>query len=79
MTDTKLTPCSVCTWLYPEELVSPIVSSSGDKADVCGICALEISNRVSGVKRKKFDGPQAEGLRLAAIKWRKGRNHGNDE
>ncbi len=38
---------------------------------VCGICALEMGNKLMGLDRLKFDGERAEQLRLDAIKWRK--------
>jgi hypothetical protein len=37
----------------------------------CGICALELSNTIHGINRKKLNGPIAESMRLKAIEWRK--------
>lgn len=63
--------CAQCKLDYPESILSPLQSSYGDIPPVCGICALEISNKIHGDNRKKFTGPKAEKMRLAAIEWRK--------
>jgi len=62
--------CANCGIDYPPELLSPIRGSISTHS-VCGICALEITNKVLGINRKKFDGQMAEELRLGAIEWRK--------
>ena len=67
--------CTECEIDYPSELVQPMMISTTDGvcyADVCGICALEISNQVHGIHRKRFTGKAAERLRKAAIKFREG-------
>lgn len=63
--------CEECKVDYPEELLNPLASSSGDRNNVCGICALEIGNRATGFKRTRFAGVIAEAMRQAAIQWRK--------
>lgn len=62
--------CDECKFDYPERLLGPLSTSEGNRAKICGICALELGNRVIGVKRERFTGPNAEKLRQAAIKWR---------
>lgn len=48
-----------------------MTSSKADSGKlVCGVCALEISNKVLGFVRTEFSGPAAEALRQSAIKWR---------
>lgn len=52
--------------------------AAGDKdglkyIDLCGICALEITNHIHGIKRKKFGGEMAESLRQEAIAYNKKR------
>lgn len=69
---TELKKCGECNWPYPDSVgLSPMfISSKGYTAEICGICALEISNRELSVIRKKFHGQIAEGYRLEAIDWR---------
>ena len=62
--------CEECKFDYPSELLYPSHSSEGALFQICGICALEISNRVTGFKRERFTGMFAEAMRQAAIKWR---------
>lgn len=66
--------CNNCKRKIPEELLSPIMTSKGNTAGVCGVCALEISNRVLGIERDHFDGEMAEDMRLEAIKHYKKTN-----
>lgn len=54
--------CDDCRVNYPDEIISN---------DLCGICALEMTNRVHGITRTKFTGEMAEEFRLAAIEHRK--------
>ena len=68
----RTTECSHCHWKYPAMFLSPFRSSrTKDFADVCGICALELSNEALGVKRKNFYGRYAEELRKSALDWSK--------
>jgi len=63
--------CDFCEWKYPEHYLSPMhVGGSGYTPPICAICALLLSNEISGVERDSFSGEGAETLRLAAIKWR---------
>jgi len=66
--------CQVCRFDYPESYLYLFQSSLGNIGDICGICALKLSNDVHGIERTKFDGPQAEKMRQKAIKWRE-RHH----
>lgn len=63
--------CSECKIKYPEELLSPLIGSDGVTGDICGICALEISNETLGIQRDHFTGTIAEEMRKDAIAWRK--------
>jgi hypothetical protein len=65
--------CRNCGWTYPTYYLAPMRSSAGDVNDVCGICALILSNKVLGLERTQFSGQMAEHLRGMAISWRK--NH----
>lgn len=72
----ELEACGECKWKYPAEILNPMFiatpeTGGGYTADICGLCALEISNRVSGVTRKRFHGVMAEQLRQDAFHWRK--------
>jgi len=62
--------CTMCLWNYPEGLVNPLITPVAS-VDLCGICALELSNELHGIRRKQFDGPKAEEIRLGCVKWRK--------
>jgi hypothetical protein len=69
--DVELLACKECKWKYPDELLNPIVTSLGSSGLICGICALELTNQIHGIKRKRFNGQMAEHMRLDAIIWRK--------
>jgi hypothetical protein len=62
--------CEECTVDYPSKLLSPFSSSEGNRKYVCGICALELSNKIHGIVRTRFDGEHAESLRKQALRWR---------
>lgn len=62
--------CNKCEVSYPDDYLSPIITSQGSVGQVCGICALEISNEALGIKRNKFNGEMAEEARQDAIAWR---------
>jgi len=68
--------CARCKWKYPFALLSRMFLNGGYTEEICGICALELSNEASGVKRKEFTGLGAESYRKSAIYWRK--THPND-
>jgi len=63
--------CNECKWNYPDHLLSPLVTNKGNTELVCGICALELMNESTGIKRTRFTGQVAEQMRLAAVQWRK--------
>lgn len=63
--------CPNCGVDYPEEILTPLVTSQGNTKPVCGICGLAIMNEVHGARRRKFAGERAEALRQAAIEWRR--------
>jgi len=67
--------CQKCKIKYPDGYLAPIMTSKGN-AVVCGVCALELSNAVTGMKRKKFQGEEAERLRQLAIEFRKSISRG---
>lgn len=65
--------CTRCRWDYPEDVpLSPVIGST-HRGDVCGICALEMTNVIHGIKRTRFTGEMAEEFRLLAIKARQNR------
>ena len=47
------------------------MTTKGTSVDVCGICGLNLSNFILGVRRTKFNGEIAEQMRLDAIEFRK--------
>ena len=61
--------CTRCRLPYPAELVTAM-NVNGRYVNVCGICALEISNELHGDNRKAFNGEMAELFRLDAVEWR---------
>lgn len=68
--------CADCQWKYPDVLLSELMTNEGYTDPICGICALEATNVISGIARKEFRGESAEALRQSAIRWRK--NHPYD-
>jgi hypothetical protein len=62
--------CEKCKIDYPWHLVQTMATSVGN-FKVCGICGLEIKNKIHGTRDKKFDGPIAEIMREQAIEYRK--------
>ena len=68
-----MTQCNACKWEYPDGYTAPLLTTEGSMAEICGICALEISNKLHGINRKKFDGQRAEEMRQDAIAYRKGK------
>jgi hypothetical protein len=66
--------CDECEIDYPDALVNAFHSSDAGPQLLCGICALAASNRSMGWNRKRFDGKQAERMRLAAIRFRKAKD-----
>ena len=62
--------CNKCKWNYPDHLLHPIVDNNGPSAPVGGICALQITNEVHGINRRRFDGELAEAGRQGALSWR---------
>jgi len=71
--EAKTRKCTRCRINYPSELVQTMVSSIGNFA-LCGICYLDFSNELHGIKRRSLDGTVAEGLRQKAIAFRKEHN-----
>jgi hypothetical protein len=66
--------CSRCKLPYPDELITPmfvVVGKESGYLNVCGICALEVSNNLHGTNRKSFSGEQAEIKRQDALDWRR--------
>jgi len=69
--------CAECGWKYPESFLHELFISGNYTEPVCGICALEMSNKMIGINRIMFKGEMAESIRQAAIRWR--RNHPADK
>jgi hypothetical protein len=65
--------CAECKWEYPDVgyLSQLFIGGKGYTKPICGLCALEISNRELGVNRKRFSGVMAEEHRQDAFHWRK--------
>lgn len=65
--------CEECKWDYPAYLLNILRTNVADQNGraICGICALEIANKIHGIQRKKFGGKVAEYMRVKATKWRK--------
>lgn len=63
-----MTKCTNCKRSIPGEYLSPIVTGDGVSQEVCGICALKMSNEYLGISRKRFQGETAELMRQMAIK-----------
>jgi hypothetical protein len=68
--------CADCKWKYPDSFLNKMYVNGAYTDPICGICALEKSNRASGMKRNKFQGEIAEGARISAVEWR--RTHPTD-
>lgn len=66
--------CTRCRLPYPAELVTA-TCVNGAYVNVCGICALDISNELHGDNRTEFHGEIAEWMRQDALDWR--RRHPN--
>ena len=73
-----MSKCAQCKIDYPNGVeLSPISFGGKDigelsiTGEVCGICALEITNKIHGVKQTSFQGRMAEENRQAAIRYRK--------
>ena len=60
--------CQRCENNFPLGYCHIIYTSNG-YLNVCGICALKIKNEIHGTSDTKFQGTNAEQLRLKAIKW----------
>lgn len=67
-----MTTCEVCRWDYPNDYVSTYhASDCRSGKEVCGVCALELSNQTHGAPtRASFAGAKAESYRQMAINWR---------
>lgn len=63
--------CADCQWKYPESLLSQMMIQGSYTEPICGICALERANQVTGIRRQFFQGERAETSRKGAIHWRK--------
>lgn len=72
--------CQQCKIKYPDGYLSPMITSEPNLVTslICGICALDIRNKVHGINNKEFQGEIAEDMRQMAIKYRK-ENKTNDK
>lgn len=60
--------CNECNRTVPDgTYLHPLVTSEGTVAPVCAPCALRLSNEFAGVERDKFEGTQAEELRIKTL------------
>lgn len=64
--------CNQCQWDYPDELLNNMFIDGGYTKSICGICALELSNEITGVVRERFQGEMAEALRQKALVFKNG-------
>lgn len=64
-----MTKCQRCGIKFPDELIHPLLSRLGHRM-CCPICALEITNTIHGISRKKFDGENANILLKKALKFK---------
>lgn len=63
--------CSECKWNYPANTyVSAMMVNGRYTKPICGICALEMRNRLIGIPHTDFTGEHAEEMRQKAIRWR---------
>lgn len=68
----RLERCDECGESYPPELVTHYFSGNArfQRSRCCGVCALALSNKEHGLKRRKFQGELAEAMRQDAIAYR---------
>jgi hypothetical protein len=62
--------CSRCGYEYPEDVPLSPMSGTISTREICGICALEVSNATLRIKRTSFNGEMAEEYRLLALEAR---------
>ena len=65
-----LAECVRCAVPYPEWYLHSVIGSLVTGA-VCGVCALDITNAVHGVKRRSFQGEMANEALELAREWRR--------
>ena len=65
--------CTSCKFDYPEGILSQMMINNTYTKLICGICALEKSNEglPKKLRRKRFNGEQAEYYRQMALEYRK--------
>jgi hypothetical protein len=61
-----MSKCSKCKRTIPADLLAPVFTNEGVSHNVCGLCALEISNEILGIDRLGFEGEQAQQMLEAA-------------
>lgn len=66
----RLVPCVRCAVPYPDWYLHPVIGSMV-QGDVCGVCALQMTNAIHGTKRRRFHGEMAEEARSLAAEWRR--------
>lgn len=62
--------CKPCGVDYPAYLLNEMFTGAGYTVPICGICALEATNQIHGVRRGSFLGGIAERSRVQAIEHR---------
>lgn len=65
-----LVECARCCVPYPEWYLNPVIGSLVN-GNVCGVCALQITNAIHGTKWRSFQGEMAEEMRWLAADWRR--------
>jgi hypothetical protein len=65
--------CAHCEVDYPPEILNPLFTDKGTTPPICGICALEASNKTlpPRLRRSGFDGEMAEDARQRALAHRR--------
>jgi len=60
--------CAECLKDFPPELLSSMFINGGHTKPICGICALEITNKFHGTSLKEFQGEVAQEMYEKAMK-----------
>jgi hypothetical protein len=62
--------CTRCKIDYPRDCVDH-ACLNGEYVTLCGQCALEETNELHGLNRKRFDGQLAEDMRQRTLAYRR--------
>jgi hypothetical protein len=69
-----MSQCDNCKRIIPQEMLSTMFTNEGVTGEICGVCALDISNKALGIERTEFRGEIAEGMRQEALAYYKDTN-----